>query len=161
MFISRLNDSGAAVDAPMNRVVVIETTRSVTSGSGILSSSWDNATRVAEEFDVVGNHVLVCNSITTDLFEFSAPSHSSIPSRSTMPRDFDNSPTADIILRSSGPKSVEFRAHRVILSIASPIFETMFSLPQPGGDRSIPVCDLSEDANTVDALLRFVYPVEE
>lgn len=78
-----------------------------------------------------------------------------------MPRDFDNSPTADIILRSGGPKVVEFRAHRVILSIASPVFETMFSLPQPGVEKSLPVCDLSEDANTLEVLLRFIYPVEE
>lgn len=78
-----------------------------------------------------------------------------------MPHDFDNSHTADIILRSSGPKSVEFRAHRVILSIASPVFETMFSLPQPVADKSLPVCDLSEDANTVEVLLRLIYPMEE
>jgi len=74
---------------------------------------------------------------------------------------FDNSPTADIILRSGGPKVVEFRAHRVILSIASPVFETMFSLPQPGAEKSLPVCDLSEDANTLEVLLRLIYPVEE
>lgn len=78
-----------------------------------------------------------------------------------MPHDFDNSPTADIILRSSGPKFVEFRTHRTILSIASPVFETMFSLPQPRVDKSLPVCDLSEDANTIDALLRLIYPVDE
>lgn len=78
-----------------------------------------------------------------------------------MPHDFDNSPTADIVLRSGGLKFVEFRAHRAILSIASPVFETMFSLPQPGAEKSLPVCDLSEDANTLEALLRFIYPVEE
>jgi hypothetical protein len=78
-----------------------------------------------------------------------------------MPHDFSNSPTADIILRSGGPKAVEFMTHRAILSIASPVFETMFSLPQPKAERSLPVCDLSEDANTVEALLRLIYPVEE
>ena len=78
-----------------------------------------------------------------------------------MPHDFSNSPTADIILRSGGPKIVEFMTHRVILSIASPVFETMFSLPQPGTGKSLPVCDLSEDANTLEALLRLIYPVEE
>lgn len=78
-----------------------------------------------------------------------------------MPHDFDKSPTADIVLRSGGPDIVEFRAHRTILSIASPVFETMFSLPQPGAEKSLPVCDLSEDPNTLQALLKFVYPVEE
>ena len=84
-----------------------------------------------------------------------------IPSSSAMPHDFGNSSTADIILRSGGPGVVEFMAHRVILSIASPIFETMFSLPQPGAEKTLPVCDLSEDANTLEALLRFIYPIEE
>ena len=78
-----------------------------------------------------------------------------------MSHDFSDSPTADIILRSSGPKIVEFRTHRAILSIASPIFEVMFSLPQPGIEKSLPVCDLSEDAKTVEVLLRLIYPVEE
>jgi hypothetical protein len=79
-----------------------------------------------------------------------------------MPHDFNDSPTADIILRSGGTKAaVEFRAHRAILSIASPVFETMFSLPQPGAEKTLPVCDLSEDSNTLQALLKFVYPVEE
>lgn len=78
-----------------------------------------------------------------------------------MPHNFDDLPTADIILRSGGPQVVEFRAHRVILSIASPVFETMFSLPQPGVEKTLPVCDLSEDANTVEALLRLIYPIEE
>ena len=47
--------------------------------------------------------------------------------------------------------------------MASPVFETMFCLPQPETEteRSLPVCDLSEDANTLEALLRLVYPVEE
>ena len=78
-----------------------------------------------------------------------------------MSHDFSNSATADIILRSGGPKAVEFRAHRAILAIASPVFELMFSLPQPGTEKSLPVCDLSEDAKTVDGLLRLIYPVEE
>lgn len=78
-----------------------------------------------------------------------------------MPHDFNNSPTADVILRSSGPKVVEFRVHKAILSIASPVFEDMFSLPQPVTEKALPVCDVSEDAITVEALLRLVYPVEE
>ena len=78
-----------------------------------------------------------------------------------MPHDFSNSPTADIVLRSGGPKAVDFRAHRAILSIASPVFETMFSLPQPGTEKSLPVCDMSEDAKTLEVLLRLIYPVDE
>ena len=78
-----------------------------------------------------------------------------------MPHDFNDSPTADIILRSAGPKVAEFKAHRIVLSLASPFFETMFTLPQSGTEKSLSVCDLSEDANTVEALLKLIYPVEE
>jgi len=78
-----------------------------------------------------------------------------------MPHDFDNSSTGDVILRSGGPKVAEFRVHKVILSIASPVFEEMFSLPQPATEEDLPVCDIFEDAATVEALLRLVYPVEE
>ena len=40
-----------------------------------------------------------------------------------------NKPTADVILRSSD--DVDFRVHKVILAEASPVFEGMFSIPQP------------------------------
>ena len=43
------------------------------------------------------------------------------------PYDF-NAPDADTILRSSDGK--EFRVHRVILSLASTVFQGMFCLPQ-------------------------------
>lgn len=72
-------------------------------------------------------------------------------------------PDADLILRSSAPGPVEFRVHKCILAAASPFFAHMFELPQPresctdaGG---APVVDVSEDAATLEALLRCVYPV--
>jgi len=38
-------------------------------------------------------------------------------------------PDADVILRASGGK--EFHAHKLVLSLASPVFRDMFSVPQP------------------------------
>ncbi|KAL1941210.1 hypothetical protein VTO73DRAFT_7422 [Trametes versicolor] len=75
-----------------------------------------------------------------------------------------NLDTADIILRT--PDLVDFRVHRAILAIVSPVFATMFQLPQPGflsgngpDSTSLPVVDIAEDSKTLDALLRLCYPV--
>lgn len=83
--------------------------------------------------------------------------------------------TADVVLRSSD--TVDFRVHRVILSEASTIFETMFSLPQPvsvpptlsvttppatpngdDGEGNSPAVTVTEDSKTLNALLGILYP---
>jgi hypothetical protein len=77
--------------------------------------------------------------------------------------DFD-APDADIILRSSD--NVDFRVHRCVLATASPFFRDMFTLPQPKAETSsdatpIPVIPVSEPHQTLDSLLRFIYPVAD
>ncbi|KAI0313676.1 hypothetical protein OF83DRAFT_1034367, partial [Amylostereum chailletii] len=67
---------------------------------------------------------------------------------------------ADIVLISSD--HVHFRAHKAILAVASPVFDSMFSLPQPSpdeGDTSLPTVTMSEDAQTLYFILRTCYPV--
>lgn len=70
-----------------------------------------------------------------------------------------NHAKADIILRSSD--GVEFRLHKVILEMASPIFCDMFTLPQEASqsDRA-QVVDVTETARTLEDLLPFCYPME-
>ncbi|KAA1477000.1 hypothetical protein DENSPDRAFT_854056 [Dentipellis sp. KUC8613] len=63
---------------------------------------------------------------------------------------------ADVVLRSSD--AVDFYAHKVILSLASPFFEEMFQLPQPADNTSLPIIEVPEDATTVDFILRTCYP---
>ncbi len=66
---------------------------------------------------------------------------------------------ADIILRSSD--QVEFLVYKVILSKASPVFKTMFSLPQPATDttqNSRPIVDLAENSKVLAAVLSAIYP---
>lgn len=66
---------------------------------------------------------------------------------------------ADIILRSSD--RVDFMVYKVILSKASPVFKTMFSLPQPATDTpqgSLPTIDLAENSKVLVALLSVIYP---
>ena len=73
------------------------------------------------------------------------------------PFDHDD---ADIILRSSD--QVDFHVHKIILSLSSPFFKTMFSLPQANesvSEKPHPiVVDMSEDRTTIEALLTFIYP---
>lgn len=74
-----------------------------------------------------------------------------------------NKPNADVILQSSN--NVRFHVHTVVLSLASEFFESMFTLPQPtqkdvDTERGIPVIPVTEDADTLDHLLRFCYPVD-
>jgi len=70
---------------------------------------------------------------------------------------------ADLILLSSD--NVEFRVHRCILGAASLFFTDMFSLPQPSitisDDGPIPVVPVSELRQTLDSVLRFVYPIQD
>jgi hypothetical protein len=72
---------------------------------------------------------------------------------------FDDS-DADIVLRSSD--KLDFMVYKVILSKASPVFKTMFSLPQPDTNTQVdsrrPVVDLAENSDVVAILLSVIYP---
>ena len=75
-------------------------------------------------------------------------------------------PDAPFILRSSD--AVDFKIHREILSVASPVFEGMFQIPQPIKDpresatasETLPIIDVPEDSDTLDALFRLIYPTD-
>ncbi|KAH9892643.1 hypothetical protein C8Q73DRAFT_66949 [Cubamyces lactineus] len=69
-----------------------------------------------------------------------------------------NRADADIVFRSSD--NVEFRLHKLILGMASPIFNDMFSLPQPQCAGEQPqVVDATETASVLESLLPFCYPM--
>ena len=72
---------------------------------------------------------------------------------------FDD-PTADFILRSSHPVT-DFRVHRLLLSLASPFFDQMLSLPQPSPKElaKTPIVEVSEPPKILQLLLQIVYPV--
>ena len=67
----------------------------------------------------------------------------------------------DIILRSADGQ--EFHVHKTMLSIASPVFQDMFTLPQPPSPElsSIPVIDMCEAGNILDVFLRCLYPTSK
>ena len=69
-------------------------------------------------------------------------------------------PDANFIIRSSD--NVNFRVHKSLLALASPIFKDLLSLPQPS-DREIvdglPVVQLSESSELLNSLVSMLYPV--
>jgi hypothetical protein len=75
-----------------------------------------------------------------------------------------NDPTADLILRSAD--GIDFRVFKLLLSLASPFFHDMFTLPQPPvGDNcnetkdDLPVVRMAEDKNVIAMLLLACYPM--
>ena len=66
---------------------------------------------------------------------------------------------ADVVIRAAGTR--DFRAHKCILSLTSPIFKDMFTVPQPPTDTpgSLPHVDVTESAETWDTILRTIYPI--
>ncbi|KAJ6581662.1 hypothetical protein B0H19DRAFT_930117 [Mycena capillaripes] len=64
--------------------------------------------------------------------------------------------TADVICRSL-PDNIDFRVHKSFLSVASPFFKDMFSLPQ-SEDTDLQVVPFQEDKETLGTLLRMCYP---
>ena len=65
---------------------------------------------------------------------------------------------ADVIIRAAG--TLDFRAHKSILSLVSPFFKDMFTLPQPPSDtpETLPHVDVQESPKTWENLLRTIYP---
>ncbi|KAF9479557.1 hypothetical protein BDN70DRAFT_834210 [Pholiota conissans] len=86
------------------------------------------------------------------------------------PPPFDN-PAADVILRSSDMEPTDFRAFKLLLSLSSPFFSEIFTLPQPANpdtsvysdeyveDPNTPVIQMTEDKQTLQLLLGLCLPI--
>ena len=66
---------------------------------------------------------------------------------------------ADVVIRAAGTR--DFRVHTSILSLVSPVFKDMFTLPQPPTDAlgTLPHVDVNESAETWETILRTIYPM--
>lgn len=75
-----------------------------------------------------------------------------------MATEWKNPPDADVILRASGGR--EFHAHKLVLSIASPVFRDMFSVPQPPpiGSPQLPIVDVDDPPEALKVFLQSIYP---
>ncbi|KAJ7925032.1 hypothetical protein B0H13DRAFT_2574349, partial [Mycena leptocephala] len=69
---------------------------------------------------------------------------------------FADANSSDVILRSCD--GADFYVHRAILALVSPVFQTMFALPQPESTAPVPTIDVQESSATLDRALRFFYP---
>ncbi|KAH9959431.1 hypothetical protein BC827DRAFT_504209 [Russula dissimulans] len=84
----------------------------------------------------------------------------SIPEEKLAPVPFDDA-RADLILQSNDEVPVHFRVSKFILSIASPVFADMLSIPLPTSRKTheIQVVALPEGSEMLDLSLRHLYPV--
>lgn len=65
---------------------------------------------------------------------------------------------ADVIIRAAG--QLDFRVHKCILSVISPVFKTMFAAPEPLIKSSfLPHVDVQGSPKTWENILRTVYPM--
>ena len=66
---------------------------------------------------------------------------------------------ADVIIRAAG--AFDFRVHKCILSLISPVFKDMFTIPQPPTDTpgTLPRVDVTESPGTWEIILRTIYPM--
>ena len=82
-----------------------------------------------------------------------------------MSSTFFTTDDGDIVLR-AGPdpdSKHDFRVHKFILSLASPVFKDMFAFPQPSDQNQSeghqpPVVDVLEPPQVIDTILRLIYP---
>jgi hypothetical protein len=69
-------------------------------------------------------------------------------------------PDADLIIRSSD--FADFRVHKPVLSMASPFFKDLLSLPQPPDSETVDglyVVQLPEGSELLNSLVSMLYPV--
>ena len=85
-----------------------------------------------------------------------------------MTSDFFTTDDGDIVLRAgTEPNSKhDFRVHKFILSLASPVFKDMFTFPQPSDQTlnehpNIPIVDIPDSPEVLDTILRYIYPGAE
>jgi hypothetical protein len=98
----------------------------------------------------------------------SAVSSTMLPEKSTTP---EAKPTAvplstdfcaddaDVVIRVAD--TLDFRVHKLMLSLVSPFFRTMFTVPQPPTNTpdTLPHVDVHESVETWENILRFIYRV--
>jgi hypothetical protein len=82
-----------------------------------------------------------------------------INSTTDPPKAF-NVPDANLIIRSSD--LVDFRVHKSILAMVSPLFQHRLSLPQPFDSEAVdglPVVQFPEGSELLNSLISLLYPV--
>lgn len=79
------------------------------------------------------------------------------PTQITPPSEPFSVSDADLVIRSSD--SVHFRVHRLVLSMASPMFRNLLSPPYRGIVDGLPMVRFSEDSELLNSLFSMLYPL--
>ena len=77
-----------------------------------------------------------------------------------MATEWQNPPDADGMLRASGGKEVH--ARDLVLSLASPVFRGMFSVPQLPIETDppvLPIVDVHDPPEALEIFLQIIYPI--
>ena len=89
------------------------------------------------------------------------PKHTTIrtkPPTPAVPSTLFCADDADVVLRAAGSR--EFRVHKPVLSLVSPVFKDMFTLPQPTDALgTLPHVDVEESVETWENILQTIYPI--
>ncbi|KAH9058207.1 hypothetical protein EDB87DRAFT_1578199 [Lactarius vividus] len=118
--------------------------------SQVIRTFWEAMTTV------VHRTIEKADSTLTLVKEEPTPANSGPPS---LPSYFDI-PDANIIIRSSD--QLNYLVHKSLLTMSSPFFKDLLSLPQPPDDElveGLPVIQLSEDADLLNSLISLLYPI--
>jgi len=85
-----------------------------------------------------------------------------------MPSNLFTTDNGGVVLRATqcSYPAYDFRVHKFILSLASPVFKDMFTFPQPPDQNhneqpKIPIINFSEPPYILDMILRLIYPGAE
>ena len=82
-----------------------------------------------------------------------------MPTKKLAEAPFDDA-RADLVLQSCD--EVHFHVFKLILSLTSPIFSDMFSIPSPPSEKhydEVQVVHITEHSTALDVVLRHIYPV--
>lgn len=77
-----------------------------------------------------------------------------------MATEWQNPPDADVILRAPGGK--EFLAHKLVLSLASPVSRDMFTVPSVPIETTppkLPIIDVHDPPEALEMFLQIIYPI--
>jgi hypothetical protein len=78
----------------------------------------------------------------------------------TSPSETIDVPDTNLIIRSSD--LVDFRVHKSVVAMASPVFKDLLSSPQPSDSEyvdGLPVVQFSQDSESLNTLVTMLYPV--
>ena len=133
-----------------------------------ISSENPRGESVSDSIDLSGAQLALIFKFNTDLFESSlAQSQAEEEAMDSKAKPTTSAPApftqGDVILRSAD--RVDFHAYKVVLALASPFFQIMFSLQQPSTTAiekaGVPIINISENANIIESLLRYCYPIRD